>query len=48
MKRSDVDALVASVERAWNKNDDVISRVWARLRNVLALIVEGKGAGMIL
>ena len=43
MKRSDVDALAASVERSWNKNADVIGRVWARLRNVLALIVQGKG-----
>merc|ERR1712087_280408 len=43
MKRSDVDASAASVERAWNRNDDVIGRVWGRLKNVLALIVEGKG-----
>ena len=45
MKRTDVHALVNSVERAWNNKslNESIGRVWGRLRNVLVLIVEGDG-----
>ena len=45
-KRTDVQALAQSVMKTWNNDDDftdVINRVWNRLRNVLALIVEGGG-----
>jgi hypothetical protein len=45
-KRTDVHALAKSVMETWNNDDDltdVINRVWNRLRNVLALIVEGGG-----
>ena len=45
MKRTDVPSLVTSVEAAWNNGalDDVIGRVWSRLRNVLVLIKEADG-----
>ena len=46
-KRTDVHALAESVMNTWNNDknlsDDVINRVRKRLRNVLALIVEGDG-----
>ena len=48
-KRTDVQALAKSVMKTWNNDDDftdVINRVWNRLRNVLALIVEGSGGIM--
>lgn len=50
MKRTDVYALVNTVVRSWTVRgnivglDGVIGRVWKRLRNVMVLIVEGKGA----
>ena len=49
LKRTDVNALVNTVKKVWDLRcnssglDGVITRVWGRLRNVLALIVEGKG-----
>ena len=45
-KRTDVHALTESVIKTWNNDHDlcnVINRVWQRLGNVLALIVEGGG-----
>ena len=49
MKRTDVECLVNSVHRVWEHRgntsglDDVITKVWARLRNVLVLVIEGGG-----
>jgi len=49
-KRTDVGALVSSVNESWNISsgtsglDSVIGKVWGRLRNVLVLIAEGKGS----
>ena len=45
MKRIDVPALVSSVLTAWNDGtlDDVIGRVWSRLRSLLVLIKEANG-----
>ena len=49
MKRTDVDALVNTVKQTWTSQEtatslnSVIGKVWGRLRNVLVLIVEGKG-----
>ena len=45
-KRCEVNALTRSVLDTWNHGhlDDMISRVFARLRNVLVLIVEVNGA----
>ena len=45
-KQTDVHALAKSVMDTWNNDKNlnhVISHVWKRLRNVLALIVEGGG-----
>ena len=45
-KQTDVHALAKSVMDTWNNDKNlthVISQVWKRLRNVLALIVEGGG-----
>ena len=45
MKRIDVPALVLSVLTAWDDGtlDNVIGRVWSRLRNVLVLIKQANG-----
>ena len=45
MKRTDVSALVDSVEKAWDGGcvDEAIGKVWGRLKNVLALVKEGNG-----
>ena len=45
MKRTDVHALVNSVERAWMNTSltKAIGRVWGRLRNVLVLIQRDGG-----
>ena len=45
-KRNDATALAKSVYDTWNnynKLQDVIGRVWGRLRNVLVLVKEGNG-----
>ena len=45
MKRCEVNALTRSVMETWNHGhlDDMITRVFDRLRNVLVLIAEAKG-----
>ena len=44
-KRCEVNTLTRSVLDTWNHGhlDDMITKVFNRLRNVLVLIVEGKG-----
>ena len=45
MNRMNVHALVDSVEKAWKGDcvDDIIRKVWNRLRNFLALVVDVDG-----
>ena len=46
MKRTNVHALVTSVKTTWSEGhlDELITKVFGRLRNVLVLIVEGQGS----